>query len=166
MVKRVRTYLEPTSGVKLTVPESWVVDVGVNESVAMVAQATQEYLAGVNVVVTVEAPPEELQDLQAYTATQVESLRQRFAKQNFVLLGEREYFTETEEVFSLVAHSRVQNKAVLACFQLFTLVGEVATAVTVTVPLALLDTGFSLSTHIIQTFSPVTRLYHFPFYED
>ena len=162
---QMRTYVEPTSGVKLTVPEHWVVEVGANESVAVVAQATEEYLAGVNVVVTVEAPPEELQDLQAYTATQVESLRQRFAKQNFVLLGEREYFTETEEV-SLVAHSRVQNKAVLACFQLFTLVGEVATAVTVTVPLALLDTGFSLSTHIIQTFSPATRLYHFPFYED
>lgn len=162
---QMRTYVEPTSGVKLTVPEHWVVDVGANESVAVVAQATEEYLAGVNVVVTVEAPPEELQDLQAYTATQVESVRQRFAKQNFVLLGEREYFTETEEV-SLVVHSRVQNKAVLACFQLFTLVGEVATAVTVTVPLALLDTGFSLSTHIIQTFSPATRLYHFPFYED
>lgn len=165
MVMQMRTYVEPTSGVKLTVPEHWVVEVGANESVAVVAQATEEYLAGVNVVVTVEAPPEELQDLQAYTATQVESLRQRFAKQNFVLLGEREYFTETEEV-SLVAHSRVQNKAVLACFQLFTLVGEVATAVTVTVPLALLDTGFSLSTHIIQTFSPATRLYHFPFYKD
>ncbi|QNV39811.1 hypothetical protein IDM48_10870 [Rothia amarae] len=165
MVMQMRTYVEPTSGVKLTVPEHWVVDVGANESVAVVAQATEEYLAGVNVVVTVEAPPEELQDLQAYTATQVESLRQRFAKQNFVLLGEREYFTETEEV-SLVVHSRVQNKAVLACFQLFTLVGEVATAVTVTVPLALADTGFSLSTHIIQTFSPATRLYHFPFYED
>lgn len=165
MVMQMRTYVEPTSGVKLTVPEHWVVDLGANESVAVVAQATEEYLAGVNVVVTVEAPPEELQDLQAYTATQVESLRQRFAKQNFVLLGEREYFTETEEV-SLVVHSRVQNKAVLACFQLFTLVGEVATAVTVTVPLALLDTGFSLSTHIIQTFSPATRLYHFPFYED
>lgn len=165
MVMQMRTYVEPTSGVKLTVPEHWVVEVGANESVAVIAQATEEYLVGVNVVVTVEAPPEELQDLQAYTATQVESLRQRFAKQNFVLLGEREYFTETEEV-SLVAHSRVQNKAVLACFQLFTLVGEVATAVTVTVPLALLDTGFSLSTHIIQTFSPATRLYHFPFYED
>lgn len=165
MVMQMRTYVEPTSGVKLTVPEHWVVDVGANESVAVVAQATEEYLAGVNVVVTVEAPPEELQDLQDYTAFQVESLRQRFAKQNFVFLGEREYFTETEEV-SLVVHSRVQNKAVLACFQLFTLVGEVATAVTVTVPLALLDTGFSLSTHIIQTFSPATRLYHFPFYED
>lgn len=165
MVMQMRTYVEPTSGVKLTVPEHWVVEVGANESVAVVAQATEEYLAGVNVVVTVEAPPESLQDLQAYTATQVESVRQRFAKQNFVLLGEREYFTETEEV-SLVAHSRVQNKAVLACFQLFTLVGEVATAVTVTVPLALLDTGFSLSTHIIQTFSPATRLYHFPFYKD
>lgn len=165
MVMQMRTYVEPTSGVKLTVPEHWVVEVGANESVAVVAQATEEYLAGVNVVVTVEAPPEELQDLQAYTASQVESVRQRFAKQNFVLLGEREYFTDTEEV-SLVVHSRVQNKAVLACFQLLTLVGEVATAVTVTVPLALLDTGFSLSTHIIQTFSPATRLYHFPFYED
>ena len=162
---QMRTYVEPTSGVKLTVPEHWVVEVGANEFVAVVAQATEEYLAGVNVVVTVEAPPEELQDLQAYTASQVESIQQKFAKQNFVFLGEREYFTDTEEV-SLVAHSRVQNKAVLACFQLFTLVGEVATAVTVTVPLALLDTGFSLSTHIIQTFSPATRLYHFPFYED
>lgn len=165
MVMQMRTYVEPTSGVKLTVPEHWVVEVGANESVAVVAQATEEYLAGVNVVVTVEAPPEELQDLQAYTAFQVESIQQKFAKQNFVFLGEREYFTETEEV-SLVVHSRVQNKAVLACFQLFTLVGEVATAVTVTAPLALLDTGFSLSTHIIQTFSPATRLYHFPFYED
>lgn len=41
MVMQMRTYVEPTSGVKLTVPESWVVEVGANESVAVVANADQ-----------------------------------------------------------------------------------------------------------------------------
>lgn len=55
--------------------------------------------------------------------------------------------------------------SVIASFQLYTINQGVATVITVTAPLALLDTGLALSHHLIESFSPAARLYHYSFYE-
>ncbi|WP_237223625.1 hypothetical protein [Rothia nasimurium] len=158
------TYLEPTSGTILNLPDDWAVEVGAQESLALVAQASQGNLAGANIVVTVEKPPIEVQVLGDYVDSQVQAIAQEYSAHNFVLLGRRLYSTEKEEV-EVAVHSKIVNKTPLACFQLFSFYQDIATTVTITVPLALMDTGLSLTHHVIKTFSPAQRLYHYPFYQ-
>lgn len=156
-------HMEITSGAKLELPDHWLVTLGPSRSLALLAQASEAGLEGLNLVLTVEQPAAKLQVLEEYVNLQLQAVASNYADQNFTLLGRRPYSTE-KETFCLLVHSRVEGKTVLACFQIFTIHNTIASALTLTLPLALLDTGFSLSEHIMQTFSPAVRLYHHPFY--
>lgn len=157
-------YIEPTSGVSLNLPGSWEVDFAPHEYAVMIARATEEHLKGLNIVVTVESPPDQLQELETYVSGQIEALEQAYAPNTVVFLGQRTYVTESETVV-LAVHSMSGKDSVIASFQLYTINQGVATVITVTAPLALLDTGLALSHHLIESFSPAARLYQYSFYE-
>lgn len=159
------THHEPTSDLALNLPDNWQVELGPHEAIALLALAPEDTLPGVNIVATVEAPPEELQDLKAYVDEQTKQLQEAFAHHNIAFLGYREYTTETEDVI-LSTHSRTEDATVIASYQIYTINHGIATALTLTLPLAYLDLGYHISIDLIRSFQPATALYDHAFYQD
>lgn len=153
-------YTEQSTQLSLALTEDWETRVGENPAAPFIARMPLTQDTGFSIVITVESPPSHLQKLDAYAQKQISDFQASSEISSYQLLGKRVIrFNEEEAV--LASQLFVQDDSELCNVQVFILHNNIATVLTVTGPLGLLDGVYLAAQEVLTDFSPAQDVYRY-----